>query len=111
MQFVRSLRPSKLMWLDHQMAWHLATRQTYLSLIPAPPHPTRSSVNFFSFMVIKLVLAQIQFVAVLIVASVVLLPFITGAALLLWWDELLLVRTRIHKRSENKSCFPFRICL
>lgn len=52
----------------------------------------RSSVNFFSFMVIKLVLAQIQFVAVLIVASVVLLPFITGAALLLWWDDLLLVR-------------------
>lgn len=43
-------------------------------------------------MVIKLVLAQIQFVAVLIVASVVLLPFITGSALLLWWDEPLLVR-------------------
>lgn len=43
-------------------------------------------------MIIKLVLAQTQFVAVLIVASVVLLPFITGAALLLWWDTPALVR-------------------
>lgn len=49
-------------------------------------------MNFFSFMVIKLVLAQIQFVAVLIVASVVLFPFITGAAVLLWWNDLALVR-------------------
>lgn len=62
-----------------------------------PPGLARSSVNFFSFMVIKLVLAQIQFVAVLIVASVVLLPFITGAALLLWKDDLLLVRARTSR--------------
>ncbi|CAN0097586.1 unnamed protein product, partial [Ectocarpus sp. 12 AP-2014] len=54
-----------------------------------------SSVNFFSFMIIKLVLAQTQFVAVLIVASVVLLPFITGAALLLWWDTPALAATFI----------------
>ncbi|CAN0313296.1 unnamed protein product [Pylaiella littoralis] len=49
-----------------------------------------SSVNYFSFMVIKLVLAQIQFVAVLIVAIVVLLPIVSGAAVLLWRQELLL---------------------
>lgn len=82
------------------------------SLCPSPPAAAdpnvRSSVNFFSFMVIKLVLAQIQFVAVLIVASVVLLPFITGAALLLWWDELLLVRVHVlaaelHVRTNHAN--------
>lgn len=42
-------------------------------------------------MVIKLVLAQIQFLTVLIVASVVLFPFISGGALALWSDNPLLV--------------------
>lgn len=50
-----------------------------------------SSVNFFSFMVIKMVLAQIQFLTVLAVVSVVILPFIVGGALILWWEELGLV--------------------
>lgn len=76
-------------------------RPTLIYPLPPTPCPARSSVNFFSFMVIKLVLAQIQFVAVLIVASVVLLPFITGAALLLWWDELLLVRACVQKYKRS----------
>lgn len=56
----------------------------FFSRFPCP----HSSVNYFSFMVIKLVLAQIQFITVLIVASVVMLPFVVGAALLLWWHNL-----------------------
>lgn len=43
-------------------------------------------------MVIKLVLAQIQFMTVLIVASVIMLPFVVGGAVILWWEDLELVR-------------------
>ena len=73
----------------HVHLWHVAA--------PHRTAPPLSSVNFFSFMVTKLVLAQVQFVAVLIVASVVLLPFISGAALLLWWDQPQLV-------GDKKTC-------
>lgn len=60
-----------------------------------------SSVNFFSFMVIKMVLAQIQFLTVLIVVSVVILPFVVGGALVLWWDELGLVGASFFSFSQS----------
>lgn len=69
-------------------------------------------------MVIKLVLAQIQFVTVLMVASAVLLPFIAAAAVLLWWHQLFQVTWKtvmlgdalLHddrsERCSKQHCIP-----